>query len=166
MMTTFPQFCANCKMRHDFGDQIQVRYRHSNGEDYDTWVSGEEVLGRIRSGAAEKRLRGLLKLNWQEIQGAKERLPDEVKEKSKSWLLDILADGLEDNLGGNLIGDNLANSIRGEKDQDTSGELAKERWTTLLHDENFRAGVLELAWIQLEGSFPEDRSAEEPDDWI
>lgn len=153
-------------MRHDFGDQIRVRYRHTNGEDYDTWVSGSEVLGRMESRAAEKRLRGLLKLNWQQIQEAKERVPDEAEEKAKNWLLDILADGLEDNLGGNLIGDSLADSIRGENDLDASTELAKARWTNLLYDERFRAGVLELAWIQLEGSFPEDSHAEEPDDWI
>jgi hypothetical protein len=127
-------------------------------------VSGSEVLGRIKSKAAEKRLRGLLNLNWQQIQEVKERLPDETKEKTKSWLLDILADGLEDNLGGNIIGDSLADSIRGEND--ASADLAKERWMNLLHDERFRAGVLELAWIQLEGSFPEDSNAEEPDDWI
>lgn len=151
-------------MRHDFGDQIQVRYRHTNGEDYDTWVSGSEVLGRMQSKAAEKRLRGFMKLNWQQIQEAKEQLPDEAKEKTKSWLLDNLANGFEDNLGGNLFGDSLADSIRGENDAST--DLAKERWMNLLHDEDFRAGVLELAWIQLEGSFPEDSHTEEPDDWI
>ena len=165
-MTTFPQFCANCKMRHDYGDQIQVRYRPTTGEDYDTWVSGDEVLGRMRSGAAEKRLRVLMKLDWQQIQEAKDRLPDEAKEKTKNWLLEILADGLEENLGGNLIGDSLADSVRGEHDKAASKDLAKERWMNLLHDERFRAGVLELAWIQLEGSFPADNHAEEPDDWI
>lgn len=105
-----------------------------------------------------------MKLNWQQIQEAKEQLPDEAKEKTKSWLLDNLANGFEDNLGGNLFGDSLADSIRGENDAST--DLAKERWMNLLHDEDFRAGVLELAWIQLEGSFPEDSHTEEPDDWI
>lgn len=165
-MTTFPHFFANCKMRHDFGDQIQVRYRHTDGEDYDTWVSGEEVLGRIRSQATEERLRGLMKLNWGQIQEAKDRLPEEVKKKTERWLLDILANGLEDNLGGNLIGDSLADAIGGGKDKDASTEVAKGRWINLLHDELFRAGVLELAWIQLEGSLPEDSPAEEQDDWI
>lgn len=152
-------------MRHDFGDQIQVRYRHTDGEDYDTWVSGEEVLGRIRSEAAEERLRGLVKLNWGQIQEIKDRLPDEAKEKTERWLLDILANGLEENLGSNLIGDSLADAVRGGKDKDASTDVAKERWINLLRDELFRAGVLELAWIQLEGSFPEDSPAEEPDDW-
>lgn len=153
-------------MRHDFGDQIQVRYRHIDGEDYDTWVSGEEVLGRMRSEAAEERLRGIVKLNWGQIQQTKDRLPEEAKEKTERWLLDILANSLEDNLGGNLIGDSLADAVRGRKDEDASTDIAKEHWMNLLRDELFRAGVLELAWIQLEGSFPEDGPAEEPDDWI
>lgn len=107
-----------------------------------------------------------MKLNWEQIQDAKERLPDEAKGKTERWLLDILANGLEDNLGGNLIRDSLAGAIRGEKDKNASTDMAKERWTKLLSDEFFRAGVLELAWIQLEGSFPEDSPTEGPDDWI
>jgi len=41
-------------MRHDFDDQIQVRYTHTDGESFDTWVSGEEVLGRINSVESEE----------------------------------------------------------------------------------------------------------------
>ncbi len=45
-MPDLADFSANCKMRHDYGDMIQVRYQHSDGENYDTWVSGDEVLSR------------------------------------------------------------------------------------------------------------------------
>lgn len=153
-------------MRHDFDDQIQVRYRHHDGEFYDTWVSGEEVLGRMRTKAQEDRLKGIKNLSWHQIGKAGERLPDEVKERVEDWLLNNLADGLDENLGGNLLGDALAGAIRGEDRAGSSVEIAKERWSALLYDKKFRAGVLELAWIQLEGSFPEDSPVEEPDDWI
>ena len=43
-------------MRHDFGDQIQVRYRHTDGEDYDTWVSGEEARQRLKTAEREKKI--------------------------------------------------------------------------------------------------------------
>ena len=54
-MTAFANFARRCRMRHDFADQFQVRYHHPNGEHYDTWVSGEEALSRLRSAGAEER---------------------------------------------------------------------------------------------------------------
>jgi hypothetical protein len=53
-MTTFIQFCAGAKLRHDFSDQIQVRYLHPSGENFDTWISGEEVLRRLKTMSREQ----------------------------------------------------------------------------------------------------------------
>jgi hypothetical protein len=35
-----------------------------------------------------------------------------------------------------------------------------------MHYEPFRLKLLELAWIALEGSFPDTETESEPDDWI
>ena len=162
-MTSFDEFCARTKMRHDFADQIQVRYQHANGESYDTWVSGEEVMQRLRSEAAEQRLRGLSRLNWKDIREAKETLPQEAKERLEDQVKDRLADGLEDFLGDNIIGESLANSVRGEEgEQDYDLALWQER----LGNEPFREKVLELAWINLRGSFPEEEDADDLNDWV
>jgi len=166
-MTSFEQFCARTKMRHDFADQIQVRYRHSDGETYDTWVSGEEVMQRLRSEAAERRLRGLSSLNWEAIREAKDTLPEEGKERFEDHVKDRLADGLEDALGDNVIGESLADAVRGgDRGEDDDGAL----WRQRLRDEAFREKVLELAWINLRGSFPEDDNAgtrrDAADDWV
>lgn len=164
-MTTFQQFCARTKMRHDFADQIQVRYEHGDGEAYDTWVSGEEVMQRLRSEAAERRLRGLSRLDWQEIQEAKERLPQEGKDRLEEEARDRLADGLKDVLGDNVIGESLADAVRGrDREADDDSTVWRER----LKKGAFQEKVLELAWINLRGSFPEEDEgpADEPDDWI
>jgi hypothetical protein len=163
-MTTFDQFRAQTKMRHDFRDQIQVRYHQTDDEEYDTWVSGEEALARLKSAAAEKRLKGISNLDWQEIRQAGQQLPQEAKEKLRDRLKNKLADTVEDAIGGNIIGDELADKVRGrDLDQDPR-DAEKQRWQTLLQDDTFRATILELAWIQLAGSFPQETS--EPDDWI
>lgn len=164
-MTSFEQFCARTKMRHDFSDQIQVRYEHGDGEAYDTWVSGEEVMQRLRSEAAERRLRGLSRLDWQEIQEAKEKLPQEGKERLEEEARDRLADGVEDVLGNNVIGESLADAVRGrERGEDDDATL----WRQRLQREAFQEKVLELAWINLRGSFPEEDEGafDEADDWI
>lgn len=162
-MTSYAQFCRNCRMRHDFGDQIQVRYRYSNGEEYDTWVSGEEVLQRLRSEAAVSRMEELRRTDWQQIRELRERLQGEAHDKLKSELQDRLANGLEETLGANQIGQSLADAVRGRKD---GREADREtEWSLLIDDQAFRDKVLELAWIQLEGSFPADGPAGGPDDW-
>ena len=162
-MTSFEQFCTRTKMRHDFADQIQVRYQHANGEAYDTWVSGEEVMQRLRSEAAERRLRGLSRLRWREIREATESLPQEARERLEDEVKDRLADGLEDFLGDNVIGKSLVDRVRaGEEDEDDGPTLWRER----LGNEAFREKVLELAWINLRGSFPEEDDADEPNDWV
>ena len=165
-MTSFTLFCDNSKVRHDFADQIQVRYHHVNEEDYDTWVSGEEVLQRLKSEATEEKLRRLSNLNWRELQRAKERLPEKGKDQLEDSLVNRLADGVEDIIGGNVIGDNLADAVRGDSGGSRGATDEKSRWVTLLGNEMFRKKVLELAWIQLEGSFPDIEPPAELDDWI
>jgi hypothetical protein len=164
-MTTFSQFCDRAKMRHDFSDQIQVRCPHPDGEDYDTWVSGEEVLQRLRSEAADKRLKGLSRLDWQEVRQAGRDLPEQAKKKVGDRLKDRLADSIEGMIGGNIIGDSLADNIRGRDGNAGPRDLEKQKWQAYLQDEGFRAKVLELAWLNLEGSFPDTPSVE-PDDWV
>ena len=162
-MTPYQQFIRRCKMRYDFDDQIQVRYQHSDGESFDTWVSGEEVMSRIESDEAEGRLRALKNLNLDALRQLKEDLPEKGKERAWSTLKDQFADSIEESIGGNIIGDSFADSVRGYDDEFETGQ---DRWLLLLQEPAFRTRVLELAWIQLEGSFPDDDSIEEPDGWI
>jgi hypothetical protein len=163
-MTTFDQFRAQTKMRHDFRDQIQVRYRHSDGQEYDTWVSGQEALARLQSAAAEQRLKGISNLDWQEIREAGEQLPQQAKDKLRDRLKNKLADTVEDTIGGNPIGDQLADRVRGRDTSTDPRDAEKQHWQTLLQGDTFRATILQLAWIQLAGSFPQETT--EPDDWI
>jgi hypothetical protein len=165
-MTDFTTFSAGCKMRHDYDDMIQVRYHHSNGEDYDTWVSGDEVLSRLHSEMAEEKLRGLRDLDWKKILATREEWPEEAKDRAEESVLDILADNIQENIGGNIIGDSLSDAVRGRPSDPDSPDSTKARWLIFLQDEIFRAKVLKLAWIQLEGSFPDEQTAEEPDDWV
>jgi hypothetical protein len=165
-VTNFSQFAANCKTRHDYDDMIQVRFSHPNGELFETWVSGEEVLQRLRSEAVEKRLRGFSQLDLDAIRKSANDLPDLAKDSASEEVTDRLADEIEDLLGTHIISESLADAIRGSEAQDDSEESESKHWLALLHDDRFRLVVLELAWIQLEGSFPEEESRDEPDDWI
>lgn len=167
-MPTFKEFATKAKVRPDFGDMIQVRYVHTDGDDYDTWISGEEVLQRLASETAEERLRTLSKFDWKAIKAARERLPDEGKKKLKRKLIDRFADEVKGAIGGNVIGDSLSDAIRGEETAEGDpNEVEREKWRGLLGQPNFWAKVIELAWIQLEGSFPNDDDVvEEPGDWM
>ena len=157
-MTAFANFARRCRMRHDFADQFQVRYHHPNGEQYDTWVSGEEVLARLRSAGAE-RLRG-----WAGCNPASWALRGKKQARSRRGLMgrlrDRLGDGVESMLGRNPHGDSQAGNVRGRHQ---AGDVD---WAGFLHDEAFRAVALELAWINLRGSFPEPDAAGELDDWV
>lgn len=88
-MTTFQQFAARCKMRHDFEDQIQVRYRHPDGQDYDTWVSGLEAEHRLQAEVREQQLQtDLNQFTGQQL----EQVPAGSKKSSKiiyknGWLI-------------------------------------------------------------------------------
>jgi hypothetical protein len=166
-MPTFKQFATKAKVRPDFGDMIQVRYRHTDGDDYDTWISGKEVLRRLESETAEERLRGLSKLDWSAIQETAQRLPEKGKKKLKRNLIDRFADEVKGAIGGNVIGDSFSDAVRGRDTAEDPHEAEREKWRTHLQENAFRAKVLELAWIQLEGSFPDDEDrVEAPDDWM
>ena len=164
-MTTFIQFCAGAKMRHDFSDQIQVRYPHPTGENFDTWISGEEVMSRLKTMSREQLIHSFSRMNWTEAKAALQRELDEGKSKARRGLKDRLADMVEDNVGGNIFGDTLANNIRGVDSSTDPREQEKALWQHRLHHDGFRAIALELAWINLEGTFPDEPSAQ-PDDWV
>lgn len=160
-MTTYEQFVNQCQARHDFGDVIQVRYTHFDGETYDTWVSGEEALGRLQSQAAEQRIQGLRRLDWDQVRKAAESLPEEARRKVQRTFKDLLADGVE-----NALGTNLTQIISGRGSDEESTEAEKQYWQTLLKWDDFRHIVLKLAWIQLEGSFPDEGTDGKTDGWL
>jgi hypothetical protein len=164
-MTTFIQFCAGARMRHDFSDQIQVRYPHPSGENFDTWISGEEVMSRLKTMSREQLIHSFSRMNWTEAKAALQRELDEGKSKARRGLKDRLADVVEDNIGGNIFGDTMADNIRGVDSSIDPREQEKALWRQRLHNDGFRAVALELAWINLEGTFPDEPTAE-PDDWV
>jgi hypothetical protein len=164
-MTTFIQFCAGAKMRHDFSDQIQVRYPHPSGETFDTWISGEEVMSRLKTMSREQLIHSFSRMNWSAAKAALQRELDESKHKAQRGLKDRLADVVEDNIGGNIFGDMLADNIRGVDSNVDPRNQEKALWQQRLHNDGFRAVALELAWINLEGTFPAEPTAE-PDDWV
>ena len=164
-MTSFIQFCAGAKMRHDFSDQIQVRYPHPTGEDFDTWISGEEVLSRLKTMSREQLIHSFSRMNWMEAKAALQNELDAGKRNARRGLKDRLADAVEGSLGGNIFGDTLADNIRGVDSNADPRALEKAQWQQRLQDNSFRAVALELAWINLEGTFPDEPTAE-PDDWV
>lgn len=163
-MTTEAQFRAKAKMRHDFNDQIQVRYTHPNGEVFDTWISGEEVMQRLDTKSRERLIRSFAQKNWQQLRHAASDIIDEAKERGRRSLRDRLADAVADNLGDNVVGDSLADRVRGVDSSADPYQQEKELWQARLSDASFRAIALELAWINLEGTFP-DEGQEELNDW-
>ena len=164
-MTSFIKFCAGAKMRHDFSDQIQVRYTHPTGEDFDTWISGEEVLSRLKTMSREQLIHSFSRMNWMEAKAALQNELDAGKRNARRGLKDRLADAVEGSLGGNIFGDTLADNIRGVDSNADPRALEKAQWQQRLQDNSFRAVALELAWINLEGTFPDEPTAE-PDDWV
>lgn len=164
-MTTFPQFAARCKMRHDFDDQIQVRYRHTDGQDYDTWVSGLEAEHRLASQAKEQHLKSTIRhLNRQQVETAGRQLPAEGQKRLRDRLQQSLADGLEELIGGNVIGEALTGRVRGQESSPQPDP--KQKWSGLLQEQPFRSQILDMAWINLRGSFPDTDEAQEVDDWL
>lgn len=156
------RFLQTAKMRHDFGDQIQVRYRHSDGQDYDTWVSGAEALKRLEAARQEKKIKGF---PWRSILNVSKTLPEKGKTEAKRQLREKLGDTLDDIVGDHVIGESWADAVRGRTQPDDPYAAEKQTWQTHLQDPTFRAQILELAWINLSGSFPNDTPTE-PDDWI
>jgi hypothetical protein len=153
-------------MRHDFGDQIQVRYFHTDGEHYNTWVSGTEALQRLQSIEVEAQLRSLSRLNADDLKLVIEGLPEAAKDMLRPNVRDEMAERLESMIGSNLIGEALSDAVRGQTSSTESTPSEKDRWHALLHYEPFRHKVLELAWIALEGSFPDVEETRKLGDWI
>jgi hypothetical protein len=164
-MTTIGDFKRRTKMRHDFSDQIQVRYQHPDGQFIDTWVSGDEVLTRLHSEAVEEDLRSIKSLNWNNILDIMEELPEKGQEYIERQFRVKLADEVDDVIGDNLLGDGFVEAIKGDASDQVPSEPDKSKWKSLLQMVPFREKVIELAWIQLEGSLPESQSGEEFDDW-
>ena len=161
-MVILKRFLQTAKMRHDFGDQIQVRYPHTDGQDYDTWVSGEEALKRLKTVAQEKKIKGF---PWRSILNVGKTLPEKGKAEAKRQLWERLGDALDEVAGGNVIGDSWVETVRGRAQPTDPHDAAKQTWQTHLQDPTFRAQILELAWLNLSGSFPEDPTPES-DDWV
>jgi hypothetical protein len=109
-MVILKRFLQTAKMRHDFGDQIQVRYRHTDGQDYDTWVSGEEALKRLKTAEQEKKLKGF---PWKSILNVGKTLPEKGKAEAKRQLRERLGDALDEMVGGNVMGESWVDEVRG-----------------------------------------------------
>jgi hypothetical protein len=152
-------------MRHDFDDQIQVRYQYDD-EHFDTWVSGTEALQRLESVETEEQIRSLGELDSNDLRFVLESLPETTRSAIRRSLSEKAAERLESLIGGNLIGDAISNAILGRSDEPLPSSFVKERWRALIRYEPFRQKVLELAWIQLEGSFPDSGVEPPPDDWL
>jgi hypothetical protein len=104
-------------------------------------------------------------MNWTEAKAALQRELDEGQQKARHSLKERLAGLVEDNIGGNIFGDTLANNIRGVDSHADPREQEKALWQERLRHDAFRAVALELAWINLEGTFPAEATVE-PDDWL
>ena len=166
-MTTFEQFASRTKMRHDWGDQIQVRYKHTNGENYDTWISGEEIMARLKTASREKLIKSFARLNMADSKKALNREIQKGRDKTKRRFRDKLADTVSDNIGGNLLGDTLADKVRGVDSDIHPYDREKQMWQKRLNDPAFRIVALDMAWFNLEDSLPEsDTPPAEPDDWV
>ena len=152
-------------MRHDFSDQIQVRYPHPSGENFDTWISGEEVMHRLKTISREQLVHSFSRMNWTEAKAALQRELDEGQHKARRSLKERLAGLVEENIGGNIFGDTLADNIRGVDSSADPRQQEKALWQQRLQNDAFRAVALELAWINLEGTFPDEPPTEQ-DDWV
>ena len=118
------------------------------------------------SAAAEERLRKLSSLDLNELRQTADELPDRARDYGEKSAADRLASEVEDFLGDSVISESLADTIRVGASPDALDVTEGDRWRAHLQDPIFRAKVVELAWIQLEGSFPAEESREEPDDWL
>jgi len=164
-MTTQNQFCDKAKMRHDFSDQIQVRYSHPNGEDFDTWISGEEVMQRLDTKSRERLIKSFSQKKWRQMRDEAQDLIEKKKNKTKKNFKDRFADMVSDNVGDNIFGDTLADKIRGVDSDVDPYDQEKQLWQSRLQNDAFRSIAIELAWINLEGTLP-DEGEESVDDWV
>lgn len=169
-MTTITQFNARAKMRHDYSDMIQVRYPHPNGENFDTWVSGEEIMARLKTQDRERLIKSFSQKDLPQTRAALKKEAQKgmeaAKKKARRSFKDRLADVVGDQIGGNIFGDTLADNIRGVDSNVDPRERERQQWQNRLRDKAFRAMALELAWIDLAGTMPDEGDEAEPDDWI
>jgi hypothetical protein len=165
-MTTQTQFNTSAKARHHHSDQIQVRYPHPNGKQYDTFVSGEEAMSRLNTQAQNRLIKSFSSKNWRE---AKHSLKEEWrkgKKASEKKLRNRLGSFVQDKVGGNVFGDTLADNVRGVDSTIDPREAEKKLWQNRLHDAEFKQMVLNLAWLDLEGSLPKEDDPADTDDWV
>jgi hypothetical protein len=104
-------------------------------------------------------------MNWQEAKAAIQREIDSGKKSARDHLLGRLADAVSDNVGGNIFGDTLVDKIRDVDGAADPRHQEEQLWQNRLQNDAFRAVLLELAWINLEGTLP-DEQLDEPDDWV
>lgn len=164
-MPTLAQFANRLKMRHDYSDMIQVRYIHPDGETFDTWISGEEVLSRLKTASREQLIRSFSTMKLDEAKSGIKHEIEAQKDKQKQNLKERLAGKIEEAVGGNIFGDTLADNIRGVDSTVDPNAKEKAMWQSRLEQRPFRAIAIELAWFNLKGSLPEE-SPPEPDDWV
>ena len=164
-MTTFHQFAHRAKMRHDFSDQIQVRYSHPNGEEFDTWISGQEVMARLKTTSREELIKSFSQMNLKRAKREVEKEIEERKKQFRSDLMDRLGGLVEDNIGGNIFGDTLADNIRDQDSNRDEYDEEKQQWQSHLRDEAFRIVALQLAWTNIGDTLPDEGQAE-TDDWV
>lgn len=169
-MTTQQQFHTRAKMRHDYSDMIQVRYIHPNGETFDTWVSGEEVMARLKTRDRERMIKSFSQKDLPQTRAAlKKELQKGIeagKKKARRSIKERLSDVVSDQIGGNIFGDTLADNIRGVDSNIEPHDREKALWQVRLHDKTFRTLVLELAWINLDGTLPDERDEKKLGDWV
>ena len=163
-MTTFLQFTTRAKMRHDYSDMIQVRYPHPAGENFDTWVSGDEVMARLNTRDRERLIKNFSTKNWQQTRQSIDEEIEKGKHLAEKGLRGKLGDFISDAVGDNIFGDTLADNVRGVDSTIDPHDAEKAQWQARIQDQTFRAVALELAWINLEGTLP-DENASELDDW-
>lgn len=165
-MTTQTQFIAKAKARHHHSDQIQVRYPHPNKKKYDTFVSGEEAMSRLNTNAQDRLIKSFSTKNWGQAKSSIKGELHKGKKASGKKLKHRLGGYVEDKIGGNVVGDTLADNVRGIDSTKDPREIEKEMWQERLHDTEFKDMVLYLAWLDLDGSLPKEDDPNDVDDWV
>lgn len=165
-MTQFATFATNLKIRHDFSDQLMARYAHPTGEDFDTWISGEEAEARLKTADRKKLIQQFSTLNREDAKRIVRSELEESKQQAKKGLFGRLGDLVEDNLGGNPIGDTLADRVRGRDSTIDPRDREKQKWVKRLQDPAFRMMIIQLAWLDLRDVLPDESQASDFDDWV
>ncbi len=165
-MTTKTQFLAKAKARHHHKEMLQVRYPHPNGKNYDTFVSGEEAMSRLNTQAKDRLIKSFSTKNWEQAKSSLKKEWRKGQESSSKKLKNRLGDFVQDKVGDNVFGDTLADNVRGVDSTKDPREVEKEMWQNRLHDTEFKEMILNLAWLDLEGSLPKEDDPDDADDWV